>query len=59
MRMKGIKRLPLYFGGLAAVAFALGASSAFAQEICNHDLCRQASPYPPEQLDRDGHALNM
>ena len=52
----------LSFSGLAAaaLAFAAFAPSAVAQELRNHDLCRQTSIYPPEQLgDRDGHMLNM
>jgi hypothetical protein len=38
---------------------ALAAPNAVAQELHNHDLCRQTSTYPLEQLgDRDGHARN-
>ena len=51
----------LRFSGLAAAALALAALApgAVAQELQNHDLCRQTSTYPPEQLgDRDGHMLN-
>ena len=51
----------LRFSGLAAaaLAFAAFAPGAVAQELRNHDLCRQTSTYPPEQLgDRDGHMLN-
>jgi hypothetical protein len=44
---------------LSAVALALLAPGAVADELHNHDLCRQATPYPPEQLDRDGHTLLM
>ena len=43
----------------AAVVSAACAPSAVAQDLLNHDLCRQTSTYPPEQLgDRDGHILN-
>ena len=58
--MNGIKHLPLYFGSLAAIALALGVLSAGAQELRNHDLCRQVTPYSQEQLgDRDGHMLSV
>ena len=57
--MKGIQHFPLYFGGLSAIGLALAAPNAVAQELHNHDLCRQTSTYPLEQLgDRDGHAMN-
>lgn len=59
MGMRGAKHLPWYFCGLSAFALGLGAPDAVAQELRNHDLCRQATPYPPEQLDRDGHTLIM
>src|SRR6202046_5557382 len=51
----------LRFSSLAAAALAFSAFGprAGAQELRNHDLCRQTSTYPPEQLgDRDGHMLN-
>jgi hypothetical protein len=57
--MKGLKHLRLYVGSLSTIALVMAAPSAVAQELRNHDLCRQASPYLPEQLDRDGHTLNM
>ena len=48
----------LRFSGLAAAALAF-APSTVAQELHNHDLCRQTGTYPPEQLgDHDGHMLN-
>ena len=57
--MKGIKHFPSYFGGLSAIGLALATPNAVAQELHNHDLCRQTSTYPPEQLgDHDGHILN-
>jgi quercetin dioxygenase-like cupin family protein len=60
MRMKGIKHLPLYFGSLSAITLALGAPSAVAQELHNHDICRNVTTFGPEQLgDRDGHSLTM
>jgi hypothetical protein len=42
----------LRFCGAAAAAltFAAFAPSVMAQELRNHDLCRQTSTYPPEQL---------
>jgi hypothetical protein len=57
--MNGIKHLPLYFGSLSAIALTLGISSTGAQEMKNHDLCRQGGTYPLEQLgDRDGHGIS-
>jgi hypothetical protein len=50
----------LRFGGLASAAlgFAAFSSGASAQELRNHDLCRQTTPFLPEQLgDREGHTL--
>ena len=48
-------------GGSAAalLAFAAFAPSGAAQELRNHDLCRQTGTYPPEPLgDRDGHTMS-
>jgi hypothetical protein len=50
----------LRFSGLASAAlgFAAFASDATAQELRNHDLCRQTTPFLPEPLgDREGHTL--
>ena len=56
--MKGIQHLPLYSGGLLAIAFALAAPSATAQELHGHIVCRQVGGFTPEQLgDREGHTL--
>ena len=56
--MKGIQHLPLYFGSLSAIAFALAVPSATAQELHGHDVCRDVGGFTPEQLgDREGHAL--
>jgi hypothetical protein len=54
-----VKRLRLHVGSLSTVVLAMANPGAVAQELRNHDLCRQATPYSPEQLDRDGHTLNM
>jgi len=57
MRTKGLRDLPLYFGSLSAIALALSASSAGAQELRNHDLCRQSRAYTPEELG-NGHIIS-
>jgi hypothetical protein len=48
----------LHFSGsaAAALAFAAFAPSAIAQELRNHDLCRQSRGMTPEQLS-GGHML--
>ena len=56
--MRGIKLVPLYFGSLSAIAFALAAPIATAQELHGHKVCRDIDAFTPEQLgDREGHAL--
>ena len=58
--MRGIKLVPLCFGSLSAIAFALSAPSATAQEPHGHILCRDVAAFTPEQLgDREGHALSI
>jgi hypothetical protein len=58
-KMERIKRLPLYLVSLSAVAMALSVSSVNAQELSDHDLCRNTTTNPMESLgDRDGHALS-
>jgi hypothetical protein len=59
--MKGIGHLPLYMCSLSALALALAApSSARAQELHGHDVCRGVGAFTPEQLgDREGHALSI
>jgi hypothetical protein len=55
-----IKHLPLFTSSLSAIAFALAAPSATAQEVHGHIVCRQVGAFTPEQLgDREGHALSM
>ena len=55
--MKGSNHLPLYFGGFAVIAFALGAPSARAQEA-GRDVCQAVGNHAPEPLgDRQGHAM--
>jgi hypothetical protein len=49
----------LSVGGLLLIASAVSTPTGSAEELRNHDLCRQATPYPPEQLDREGHTLIM
>ncbi len=46
-------------GALSLIALAASAPAVSAEELRNRDLCRQATPYPPEQLDRAGHTLVM
>ena len=56
--MRSIKLVPLCFGSLSAIAFALAVPSATAQELHGHILCRGVGAFTPEQLgDREGHAL--
>jgi hypothetical protein len=56
--MKGTKLVPLCFGSLSAIAFALAVPSATAQELHGHQVCRAVGAFTPEQLgDRAGHAL--
>ena len=56
--MRRIKHVPLYFGSLSAIAFALAVPSATAQELHGHNVCRDVGAFTPEQLgDREGHAL--
>ena len=58
--MRGIKLIPLYFGSLSAIAFALAVPSATAQELHGHNVCRNIDAFTPEQLgDREGHALSI
>jgi hypothetical protein len=58
--MRGIKLVPLCFGSLSVIAFALAVPSATAQELHGHNVCRSVGAFTPEQLgDRDGHALSI
>ena len=58
--MKAIQHLPLCFGSLSAIAFALAVSSATAEELHGHNVCRNVGAFTPEQLgDREGHALSI
>jgi hypothetical protein len=58
--MRGIKLVPLCFGSLSVIAFALAVQSAAAQEVHGHILCRAVGAFAPEQLgDREGHALSI
>jgi hypothetical protein len=58
--MRGIKLVPLCFGSLSAIAFALAVPSATAQEPHGHIVCRDVGAFTPEQLgDREGHALSI
>jgi hypothetical protein len=58
--MKGIKLVPVCFASLTAVAFALAAPLATAQELHGHTICRDVGGFAPEQLgDREGHALSI
>jgi hypothetical protein len=58
--MRGIKLVPLFFGSPSAIAFALAAPSATAQELHGHSVCREVGAFTPEQLgDREGHALSI
>jgi PAB1-binding protein PBP1 len=57
--MRGLKLVPLCFGSLSAIAFALAVPSAAAQELHGHIVCRSVGAFTPEQLgDREGHALS-
>ena len=53
----------LLFSGSVAAVVILGAfapSSANAQELHNHIVCRNVGAFTPEQLgDREGHALSI
>ena len=53
----------LRFSGSVAAVVILGAfapSSAIAQELHNHIVCRNVGAFAPEQLgDREGHALSI
>jgi hypothetical protein len=52
--------LPMYFRGLSALAFAFAVSSATAQELKSHNVCRAVGAFSPEQLgDRESHALSI
>ena len=51
-----INHSSLYVSGLSAIALTLGTLSAGAQELRNHDLCRQSRGVTPEQLS-GGHML--
>jgi hypothetical protein len=56
--MTGIKLVPLCFGSLSVIAFAV--PSATAQELHGHDVCRDIGAFTPEQLgDKQGHALSI
>lgn len=58
--MRRIELVPLCFGSLSAIAFALAAPSATAQELHGHQVCRIVGASAPEQLgDREGHALSI
>ena len=58
--MRSINLVPLCFAGLSAIAVALAASSATAQELHGHQVCRIVGGSAPEQLgDREGHALSI
>jgi hypothetical protein len=58
--MRGIKLVPLFFGSLSAIAFALAVPSATAQELHGHSVCREVGAFTSEQLgDREGHALTI
>jgi hypothetical protein len=58
--MRGIKLVPLCFGSLSVIAFALAVPSAKAQELHGHIVCRDVGAFAPEQLgDREGHALSI
>ena len=58
--MRSIKVVPLCFGSLSAIAFALAVPSATAQEPHGHIVCRDVGAFTPEQLgDREGHALSI
>jgi len=58
--MRSIKLVPLCFGCLSAIGFALAVPSATAQELHGHIVCRDVTAFTPEQLgDREGHALSI
>ena len=58
--MRRIELVPSCFGSLSAIAFALAAPSATAQELHGHQVCRIVGASAPEQLgDREGHALSI
>jgi len=58
--MTDIELVPLCFGSLSAIAFALAVPSAAAQEIHGHNVCREVGGFTPEQLgDWEGHALSI
>ena len=58
--MRSIKLVPLCFGCLSAIAFAVAAPNATAQELHGHNVCRSVGAFTPEQLgDREGHALSI
>ena len=60
MGMKGIKHLPLYFGGLSVIALALGAPSASAQEVSKFFCQTVGGSDKPEPLgDREGHGITV
>ena len=55
--MRVSKYLPLYIGGLSAVAFGLAFPSAKAQEA-GHNVCQSVGNPTPQQLgDREGHVV--
>jgi hypothetical protein len=57
--MKGSKHLAFYIGGLSAIALSLAAPSAKAQEVHQHEVCREIGHAAPEPLgDRQGHAIS-
>ena len=59
MRMKGIKDILLYFGSLSAIAVALGAPGAVAQNV-RVFTCQDVGVGSPEPLgDREGHSISV
>jgi hypothetical protein len=57
--MRSIKLVPLCFGCLSAIGFALAVQGATAQEQRSHNDCSNVGGFTPEQLgDREGHALS-
>jgi hypothetical protein len=58
--MNDIKHLPLYFGSLSAIALALGAPSAVAQEVSKFFCQAVGGSGAPEPLgDREGHNITV
>jgi hypothetical protein len=59
--MKGIKHLPMYFGGLSVIALAMGSPSAIAQEKTTWIYtCQDIGASQPEPLgDKEGHSFSI